>query len=390
MKKNRNNADIGECSYVFFDDRKNKRELKKKYPDHTFVRYCSASAVENRISEHYEKQIVFSLANHKLQRAVEVCRRAADAEVFVIPDDFGVSGQSMRIEHDKPRLDYMETEIAHICNLNCKGCSDFLNLATDERYYDFDVFCRDLYRLKELFWGVEKIRLMGGEPILNPRLVDYVEKTREIFPDCDLRIVTNGLLISSLSGETLNRIKNCRCSFDISSYPPTMKKKREIKKKLKSAGVSFIFSVPMRFFFRTLLEHPASDGAAAFRNCLFSHCHMMGNGFLAPCSYAYCAYRMNACFQTDFPETDKIDLSAEKLDGWQINASFKQPHAFCRYCGRGMIPFLWKGGVTRPLAKKDDWLIRPNALSLHIVPFFQAAFVPGMKKLRSILQKKRY
>ena len=154
----------------------------------------------------------------------------------------------------KPVLDYVESEIAEYCNLNCKGCSDFCNLCTQKRYYALEEFKKDYERLAQLFSEVKKIRLMGGEPLLNPRLTDYVIVCREIFPDADIRIVTNGLLIPRLSDIQLKTIKENHVKFDISNYPPTRKILPAIKRKLGTFGVNYDIGFPMHYFFRFILE----------------------------------------------------------------------------------------------------------------------------------------
>lgn len=98
-------------------------------------------------------------------------------------------------ELQKPKLSYLEFQICSHCNLKCKGCGVFSNYA-EEEYADWQQYKADLVRLSEIFsGGVERIHLMGGEPFLNPEVGKFVEVTREVFEDCDCRIVTNGILI---------------------------------------------------------------------------------------------------------------------------------------------------------------------------------------------------
>ena len=114
----------------------------------------------------------------------------------------------------KPVLDYLETEITEFCNLNCRGCCDFSNLATEKKIYELEEFTKDFRRMAELFSHIEKIRLMGGEPLLTPQLKEYVRTAREIFPTADIRMVSNGLLIPKLDGDSLKVIKENKCKFD--------------------------------------------------------------------------------------------------------------------------------------------------------------------------------
>lgn len=334
-------------------------------------------------------RLVFALPGAALQAAAALCREGGFAEVLVFPYDVRADlREPIPVDVSKPRLDYFETEISETCNLNCRGCCDFCNLLSGKRFYDFDTFCADLARLKSLFWGVEKIRLMGGEPLLNPRLADYVEETRAVFPDSDLRIVSNGLLIPTLSAETLRRIREADCSFDISNYPPTREKRAEIETTLRSAGVQYNLGLSMSVFFRNLRQTPIDDPTPAFRNCIFTHCHMLGPGRIAPCSYAYCAYRFNDRFGPTYPETDYVDLSDPDLDGWEILRRFSMPHDFCRCCGSGIAPIRWKGGCRADAARPEDWQIPSTFFHSRLLPVAQRLVKPAAVKLRAMVQKR--
>lgn len=287
----------------------------------------------------------------------------------------------------KPILDYVETEITEFCNLNCKGCCDYSNIAREKTFYELDEFTRDFRRLAELFSGVDKIRLMGGEPLLNPRLTEYVQTAREIFPHADLRIVTNGLLIPKLSDEALRVIRENDCLFDISNYPPTRKAFPGIKKRLEETGVGYDLGFPMNYFVRSIREHPLDDPGPAFRNCIFTHCHMLGHGKLAPCSYAYCIGRLNREYGLSFPENDYIDLYAD-VSGEEIIRRFNRPHEFCKCCGRGFVPYRWQGGVRHAVDGKYDWLIKDSFLNSTVAPAIQTVLKTPAKLLRKEIQKR--
>ncbi|MBQ6018606.1 MAG: radical SAM protein [Clostridia bacterium] len=374
---------------IFYTDGNRLREITARYPACETVR-LRGGPDRALFAERETQSIVFVARNEELQGLAAACRGLSFASVAVYPTDVGYAPREpIGIDISKPRLDYMETELCHVCNLNCKGCCDYSNLHVDTGFYDFDNFVKDLNRMKELFWGIAKIRLMGGEPLMNPRIADYAEKCREIFPDSDLRIVSNGLLLPKIPTDTLERIRDCGCSFDISNYPPSRKNKKEIVAAAERSGVPIKFGVPMNRFLRTILERPTDDPAPAFRNCLFTHCHMMGNGKLAPCSYAYCAYRFNARFGTDYPEDDLLELSDPSLDGWKIVKAFSEPHKYCVCCGRGALPYRWRGHVGPDQAKKEDWLIPDTALSRTVAPVIQKALKPAAVRLRALIQKKK-
>lgn len=336
------------------------------------------------------RAVVFMLANEKLKDATALCRGLRDTEVFVLPSGVGDVREPIPVDCSKPRMEYIEIEISRICNLNCRGCCDFINLKVpEEPFYAFERFCADLSRMKELFWGVAQVRLLGGEPLLNPRVEEYAEAARRIFPDCDLRIVTNGLLLPGFSPEKLRRIKEANCSFDVSSYPPTLRIKKKIVSVLTGAGVKYNFSVPMLFFFRNVLEKPAQDPEPAFRNCIFTHCHNLSNGRLGPCTFAFYIYRFNSRFGADYPETDYVDLYDPSADGWEILSRMDRPHEFCKCCGAGMTPLLWKGHCSPAQARPEDWLIRDTFINTKIAPAVQHAAKKSALLLRKKLRAKQ-
>ena len=375
---------------VVFYDKENKLDRAAKLFPGAERRFSPDAPKESELRSLSECTVVFMLENGKLRDAAENCRLLQNADVFVVPSGIGYTPDPIKIDCSKTRLNYVETEISRVCNLNCRGCCDFINLKVkEEPFYDFELFCRDISRLKELFWGIAQIRIMGGEPFLNTRVADYVEKARALFPDSDLRVVTNGLLLTKTPEETLKRIAAASCSLDISAYPPTWKQKKDISRLLDSLGVKYSFSVPMVVFFKNVLEKPVDDPAPAHRNCIFSHCHMLGNGRITPCSFAFCIYRFNRHFGTSYPETDFVDIHDPSADGRRIYERLSTPHEFCKYCGAGMTPILWKGRNAPADARREDWLIADTFLNTKVAPAIQGAARKSAVALRSKIRDKQ-
>ena len=89
-------------------------------------------------------------------------------------------------------IPYLETLITKACNLHCDGCQNYTNYAL-KGIADFDQLSADLRR-----WGARikpaVYRILGGEPLMHPRLGDFVQAAAEIWPDARRIVVTNGLL----------------------------------------------------------------------------------------------------------------------------------------------------------------------------------------------------
>ncbi len=94
-------------------------------------------------------------------------------------------------------LRLVEINIVSHCNLNCRSCSHFAPIAKEE-YLPVEWAEQDFARLAELSGGdVKCIHIMGGEPLLHPRCCAFLELARKHFPESIIRLVTNGILLST-------------------------------------------------------------------------------------------------------------------------------------------------------------------------------------------------
>ncbi len=65
--------------------------------------------------------------------------------------------------------------MADHCNLNCKGCVHFSPLVRESVFPKLSDVERDFIRLREIIEYIDTIRILGGEPRLNPELSRYLE-----------------------------------------------------------------------------------------------------------------------------------------------------------------------------------------------------------------------
>ena len=92
-------------------------------------------------------------------------------------------------------LEKIDIHITDHCNLNCKGCTHFSPLS-EEFYLNIDNFRTDLARLAALTGAqLGQIFLLGGEPLLHPHLTDFFPIARDLFPNTQIIIITNGILL---------------------------------------------------------------------------------------------------------------------------------------------------------------------------------------------------
>lgn len=112
-----------------------------------------------------------------------------------------------------------EVHLADHCNLNCQMCDHFSPLA-NENFLSPDHYASDVERLSELFdHDANYIRLLGGEPLLHPQVVRFFEISRFYFPDCDLELYTNGLLIPEQPDTFWEACRKFSVTIAVTKYP---------------------------------------------------------------------------------------------------------------------------------------------------------------------------
>jgi hypothetical protein len=93
----------------------------------------------------------------------------------------------------KPVLPFLETMATQVCNLSCTGCTNY----SDIKHTGY-VTWKDMHQQLIAWLAVVDIPdfgIMGGEPLINPEISQWLTGTRELMPNSQIRFTTNGLLL---------------------------------------------------------------------------------------------------------------------------------------------------------------------------------------------------
>lgn len=92
-------------------------------------------------------------------------------------------------------LGYFEVVVTTRCTLKCKNCANLMQYYRQPMHVQWDVIEKSVKKFLECIDRVEKVGILGGEPLLYPEL-DKVIYLLEASPKVKtIRIVTNGTLI---------------------------------------------------------------------------------------------------------------------------------------------------------------------------------------------------
>lgn len=272
---------------------------------------------------------------------------------LALPPKVGMYVLNCTFPWGRPTLDYLELHLADQCNLNCAGCLHYAPFA-ERRFADVESVRRDLARLRGVFSNIRHIRLMGGEPLLNPEAAEFVGIARASFPKSAIRVVTNGLklvppLDASIVG-LLKVMKDTNVGVDWTKYPPVSGSEDEIKLICAYAGVDLRITENTTFMAR-LLPNGGAGVLRSFRWCRGRlYCPVLDNGRIYTCAPARYAGYYNSRAGTHIPVERGIDI--HKATAKEIMFYLMSPSFSCSYCADGMRQFPWKGD-----AKPEDWVL---------------------------------
>ncbi|MDR2554049.1 MAG: glycosyltransferase [Fibromonadaceae bacterium] len=255
-----------------------------------------------------------------------------------------------------PRLPYIEAHVSNHCNLSCKGCTHYCNTDKHPSFPSIESFEKDLKRMAQLFGYIERFRLLGGEPFLNPELNKFMFLVRSYFPISEVELVSNGLLIVKQEAKIWNYFLKYDVNLLVSCYPPTLKLLPNIESVLKKHKIKYKIFPPIETFLAILTKstnnNPVKSSAACKKKGLM--CTILHNGKIAKCPNLMFIDKLNRyCDNFYSNESDIIDIYNAQVTGRDILQKISLPANFCKYCSEYPRSFNWSSGNSFDI---QDWL----------------------------------
>lgn len=312
------------------------------------------------------RMVLLAVSWHDTENWIVELKKAGAGEIYRIPVyvmqyrlpvwEGGqlVEGSAAKVSDDDTDLLYLETHVADTCNLKCKGCMHFSNLAVNPNFPDLSEFEKDFKRLSELFSNIFIVRLMGGEPLLNQQLGKYIVIVRRYFPAAEIRIVTNGLLVPKQKPELWEAMRNCHAGMDISPYPPTIERLEEILAVLDKESIPYgTISSELSKFRKSLTLKSNHNPAESAALCGSKQCHFLRNGKISKCPLPLLIGDFNSRYGTRMESKDIFNIY-EEASGRELRRKLESFADFCSYCPDKATMIDWE--VTKGNAVKEDWI----------------------------------
>ena len=240
-----------------------------------------------------------------------------------------------------------QVDLTRHCNMKCKYCGNFSPLAEKE-FLDLDEYRADLSRLSELFQGeAKRIILQGGEPLLHPEVNAILQMTREYFPMGDILIITNGILLPSMSKSFWETCKTCQIKLTPTEYPLSFDYDA-CQSLAESEGVLYLAHDSNRdkahqkkmVKFLTSLE-PLNSPEHNFAHCEpANRCITLAHGKMYTCGQAASIGDLKKYFHVNLPISARNGVDIYKVrDGEELMRKLAKAIPLCAHCDIVMREF---------------------------------------------------
>jgi len=252
-------------------------------------------------------------------------------------------------EQMKPRpIEEMTFEInlADHCNLNCQMCDHYSQLS-EENFVNMETFEKDLQQMGKLYGHqAAAITLLGGEPLLHKEIIKCLQIVRHEFPDAQLIILTNGLLLLkwelSPNGNLWQACKELGVCITVTLYPLKFDY-LSLQKKAAEYGVPLAMSSNIhadeltkivKISDKHVFDLSCNAPKYGFISCLyFNKFNVLREGRYYMCPVAACISIFNKKFSQNLQLTDKDSVDIYNAENWEKFADFAANRIpFCGYC----------------------------------------------------------
>lgn len=238
----------------------------------------------------------------------------------------------------------IEYHLVDHCNLNCICCEHFSSIS-EEYYAQLNNIEEDFCKLSQVV-GKENINiyLLGGEPLLHPKLNDILHTVRQIFPNKEsvsIRLVTNGLLIQKMQKAFWESCNHNNITLSVTKYPINLDYSSIEEMATKNNVVFEIFHTTTTAFMRLLPISLSGDcqQERSFEQCPIAHrcCYLKGARiYSCPRIPNIQAFNKHYGYNLTIKSNDFIELT-DKTCRDDILRFLDAPNDFCRYCNTDQL-----------------------------------------------------
>jgi organic radical activating enzyme len=183
----------------------------------------------------------------------------------------------------------LEIHASHACNFTCESCSHFSNnghkglLTPDDADYQMGLWSKRL--------NPKTFCILGGEPLLNPRIEEFVIVARNHWK-CNIELITNGFLLPKFPnlGSLLNNLKINLIITQHHQSKEYLEQLEQVIKFLKEKQIPFYTREATKYWSRRykgfgpdVLPYEDHDSKTSWKVCQCKYCLQILDGKIYKC-----------------------------------------------------------------------------------------------------------
>ena len=243
--------------------------------------------------------------------------------------------------------------LADHCNLNCAGCNHYSPLAS-ERFCDMKELERNMQKLTMVQQIFGRIVLLGGEPLLNPDIIQVFRIIRSYMPDVEIRLITNGLLLPKMPADFFDACIKYNILVSITCYP-MMYDYKKLETLCYGKGIKWQIQGYRAYGWKLfLLDETAKGSCLNCLSCFQSKCLTLAGSRIYICPQVAYIEDLNKAFGCAFQVRKGDYIEVDKLNAWKLRLFSIRPKPFGRYCA---LQERREIGWHTSERKKSEWII---------------------------------
>lgn len=226
----------------------------------------------------------------------------------------------------------LEIHVVDHCNLRCWGCCSLSQISA-KRLVEPEEITRDLALAKKSL-APARLKLVGGEPLLHPRLIECLVAAREAHIAPSLSVTTNGILLSRVNVRFWELVDH----VTISLYPGTPlsdEEKQSIKEQSATHSVELNWKKQDVFvgMDRETVDTEGLETREIYTSCwLRRRCHLIAYGRFYTCTRPSHFHAVSGLEDSPYLDDGVLLDSADNLYDYLVR---KEPLHSCAVCMGG-------------------------------------------------------
>lgn len=244
------------------------------------------------------------------KKYVEVINQSLDADVYIV---------------------HLEVVITERCSLRCKQCSSLMPFYNNPNNIDIKSIINDLKKIAAVIDRIGEIRILGGEPFLNPQISELISYLAQENKFGNITIYTNGTVMPDF--DTLCNIKENKIFVHVSDYGIQQTKREQFIARLKENNIKYMCRQYDSWFdFGEIKTNNMGNAELQemFDNCSSAQCFTLHRGRIYHCPRSAHAHVIGA---VDLPNADYIEVNDIELKERIIEFTQRKEYIHtCRFC----------------------------------------------------------